>query len=163
MWCHVLVGRFAPTTDFSTIEQAVYLISHWHLDLAAMTLGHQFWQDHGAFIAWPERWLQLLWAPPRDSELDEQAPTIGRLVAAIGWILATSPRAVIKRPHPLVPGWIGDHRCRPARDQPLGRVGLLFDVHTEAFGALFVMLAGRGSSNGRRRAWILVILDEQLR
>ena len=158
VWCYVLARRFALTTDFSTFEQAVYLIAHGHLDPYSTTFGHPFWQDHGDFIAWPIALLQLLWPHPETLSWTQAAATVGAELAAIGWICDIAARVAHRDGARRFPAALVLVGAVLLATSPWVVWACSYDVHAEAFSALFVMLAGRDLFNGRRRAWIWIVL-----
>ena len=158
VWCHVLASRFALSRDFSSYEQAVYLISHGHLDPYSTTLGYSFWHDHAEFIAWPIALLQLLWPHAETLSWTQAAAIVGAELAAIGWICDIAARVVQRDGARWFPAALVLTGAILLATSPWVVWACSYDVHTEAFAALFVMLAARDLFMGRRRAWLWVIL-----
>jgi hypothetical protein len=154
VWSAVLVQRFALSQDFSTYEQAFYLISHGHLDPYATTLGYHFWQDHGSFILWPLAFLQLIWPHPTTLTWIQDAATAAAETVALAWACdLASIRA--KKSASQTATWA----CIALLllllvPNPWIVWAASYVFHPEALATLCLVGAARDLFTGRRRVWV---------
>jgi len=158
VWSSVLVHRFVLTNDFTTYEQAFYLISHGHLDPFSTSLGHPFWQDHGSFLMWPLAFLDWLWPHPTTLLWLQDAAAAGAEAVAFLWVCELASMRARKAL---------DHRALWACVclalillvlNPWVVWAVTADFHTEPLATVWLLAAARDLFAGRRRAWIWIAL-----
>jgi Predicted membrane protein (DUF2079) len=153
-WSVLLFQRFSLSMDFAMANQAFFEIAHGNLNPVNSILHDHVWQDHSAFIEWPQAlfyWIfpnsvTLLW-------LQDTAVVVAEAVA-FTWICELA------------------QKYRPGRPDAalLAAVGLVlllinpwiwwtvsFDWHDEALAVMFLVLLARDMAHHRRRAWVWVV------
>ena len=150
--------RFALTKDFAAYSQALWAISHGHLDPYSTALGTRFWRNNGEFVMWPlalafrvvPNPIVLLWFQDIVLVLTE--------VVAFRWVLevlgARSPRIPPRTASALALGMLAVLVLDPWAFETIA-----FDFHTHVVAVLFLVLAGRDLWSGRHaRMWCWVPL-----
>ena len=158
VWSHILASRFSLTWDFSLYEQAATLISRGDFDPLTTSHSIYFWQDHGDFLFWPIGLLYglsphpvtLLW-------LQDLVTTLGDGLAFVWLSEVVTTRFKDS----------GDTRL-PTALIALGGILIIFnpwiaaamsfDMHTEAFAALFALGTARALYQGRRSALVWTVV-----
>jgi hypothetical protein len=153
-WSLLLYQRFSLTMDFAMANQAFFEIAHGNLNPVNTILNDHVWQDHSAFIEWPQ--ALFYWVFPNSVTLlwlQDIAVVVAEAVA-FSWICELA------------------RKYRPGRDDAalLAAVGLVlllvnpwiwwtvsFDWHDEALAVMFLVLLARDMANRRRRAWVWVV------
>jgi hypothetical protein len=155
-WSATLWSRFALTTDAATYLQAMFLISHGHLDPTQTLANYAAIKDHFSLFMWPISLLDLPW-PHGLILLWAQDAALAAEIVAFAWI-----RHIVR-----------DHRPAIGRNLAVALLiaGLMvlvldpwtywassFDIHLEAFACPFVVAAAFDFSRGRNtRAWCWVV------
>ncbi len=154
-------ARFDLSTDFAAANQAAWLITHGDLNPWSSVKSYLFLDDHLALIMYPIS--VLYWIYPHGTLLlwlQDAAGVAAELVAAL-WIIEIIERhaSSIQR------AWIASALVFGAvvvmLANPWFYVAMFFDFHTEAFAALFMVLAARAAWHHRPRwaiAWAVALL-----
>jgi hypothetical protein len=142
-------NRFDLSIDFSTADQATWLILHGHLDPWSTTHSYAYIDDHFALITWPL--AVLYWVYPHGVLLlwiQDAAGVLTELVVVV-WIVEICRRQ-------LKPQWVGKGCWWFTVGALIVMVtnywfyqAMFFDFHTEAFAALFLTLTLRAAWNGK--------------
>lgn len=158
VWSSVLVHRDSLTSDFTTYEQALYLIAHGHLDPFSSALGYSFWQDHGSFLLWPAALLQWLWPHPVTLLWLQDAAGVGAELVAFIWVCELASHRVARG------GAVGPASACAAVTLLLLLINpwiywtLSDDFHTEPLATVFLVATARDLYAGRRRVWLWLVL-----
>ncbi len=165
-------SRFGLGLDFTTSNQAAFLISHGHLDPFVTTHRYPYLDDHFGLLLYPialtyliyPHGILLLWL--------QDLAGVGAEMAAIWWIAQIVARRIAARAErPDQPDQLAGRHARsggltrrasevtgPAIvigalvllvADPWFYTACLFDFHLNAFAALFLVLAARDAWNGR--------------
>jgi uncharacterized membrane protein len=151
-------SRFALTKDFAAYTQAMWAISHGHLDPFSTVIGVSLWRNNAEFILWPLALFYRAYPHPILLLWVQDVVVVAAELVAFRWVLD-----LLRRQR-------GQIATSVARASALGLVLALvldpwayetiaFDFHSHVFAALFVVLAGRDLWAGRtRRLWLWVCL-----
>jgi hypothetical protein len=159
LWSANQVHRFALSGDFAAYQQAIYLLGHGHLSpqITTFYLGHAgtavpFWKNGAEFFIVPLAVLLRIWPHVVVLKWAQDLALVGMQAIAFAWICDIAASRA--------------ERDGSARNSVLlAGLGLLllvanpwfawssaFDIHSETFGAFFVIGAARDLHRGRRTA-----------
>jgi uncharacterized membrane protein len=145
-------SRFGLGIDFTTSNQAAFLIAHGHLNPYITTHRYPYLDDHFGLLLYPIALIYLIY--PHGSVLLwlQDLAGVGAEIATIWWIA----EIVVRRRGLQVAravGWAGPALVIGAVvllvADPWFYTACLFDFHLNAFAALFLVLAARDAWNGR--------------
>ncbi len=159
-WDDTLAGHFSLTHDFAYFEQALWSISHGHLDPWSTVQGYYVWQGHAAIVsAWLCGLLFLLWPHPITILVIQAAAMVGCEAVAFAWMRELLARRVASG---VLAAW---------RAQLLLAVGLLllladpwivwtisFDFHWEPVTLFFSLVTLRLAWRRDRAVWLWAAL-----
>lgn len=149
IWSTVVWDRFSLTWDFSLLYGATTQISHASFGPALQTVEQHF----DAVILWPLAWLTrlplhgllLLWA--------QDMATAGAGAVGFLWVCDILERRSAQTS--ISVKWLAGLALILLVANPWIFLTPAFDFHLEAFGTLFIVLAGRALYHGRVRASLL--------
>jgi uncharacterized membrane protein len=167
-------SRFGLGLDFTTSNQAAFLIAHAHLDPYITTHRYLYLDDHFGLLLYPIALIYLVY--PHGSVLLwlQDLAGVGAEIATIWWIAEIVLRRKVRQMSsptdsgtpvsggPVSPGpvdrdrfaeWAGPAIVLGALvlmvADPWFYTACLFDFHLNAFSALFLVIAARDVWNGR--------------
>lgn len=153
-WSVILYRHFSLTPDFAQYQQAWYLIAHGDLNPYDTVGNFPFWQNHAEFIMWP---LALMyWVFPNDVLLlwVQDIGVVGAELVAFVWLCEIAQR--------YRPGrdarWLAGAGLVLLAVNPWSWWAVSFDFHAECVAILFAVLLAWDLVNGRRRAWVWVVI-----
>ena len=158
VWSQVETSRFLLNIDAAQYEQAWYLIAHGVMDPVDSMKAAFFWQDHSVFLFWGAAPLWYVWPHPVTLLWLQDIFAVAAEFVGVLWMGDSIAVASFGA---------GGERRKAAM---LVCGALLFladpwitwsisnDFHVEVFSVFFVVLAARDFKNGRRRAWLWVLL-----
>lgn len=159
LWFTALeANRDALTRDFTSWQQAVYLISQGHLDPYSTTLAHAFWHDHSEFIAWPLAILELLWPHPETLKWAQDLAAVGAEAVALAWISDIAAVHARRRGETRMAVALVGLGALFLATNPWTVWTVAYDIHAEAFTTVFLLLTARDLFRGRRTAWLWAVL-----
>jgi len=148
--------RFALTKDFAAYSQALWALSHGHLDPFSTVIGTQFWRNNGEFLMWPlslpyriyPHLIALLWL--------QAVVVVLTGVVTFHWALD-----VLRVRSPRVPERTAVLLAMAVPVvlvlDPWAYETIAFDFHTHVLAAFLLVLAGRDLWSGRHwRLWCWV-------
>lgn len=144
-------SRFGLGIDFTTSNQAAFLISHGHLNPYITTHRYPYLDDHFGLLLYPIALLYVIY--PHGSILLwlQDLAGVGAEIATIWWIAEIVVRKA--RAATGVVEWAGPAIVVGVLvlliADPWFYTACLFDFHLNAFAALFLVLAARDAWNGR--------------
>jgi hypothetical protein len=148
--------RFALTKDFAAYSQAMWALSHGHLDPFSTVFATQFWRNNGEFLLWPLSLPYRIYPHPIVLLWLQAVVVVLTGVVTFHWVLdvlrVRSPR-VSERTAVLLAMAVPVVLVL----DPWAYETIAFDFHTHVFAAFFLVLAGRDLWSGRhRRLWCWV-------
>ncbi len=158
IWSAILVHRVALTHDFMTYEQAIYLISHGHLDPFSSSLGYPFWQDHGTFLLWPLAYLDWLWPHPVTLLWLQDAFTAGAEAVAFVWVCEIASMHVRRVEDKRLVWACVSVALIILVINPWIAWTVSADFHIEPLAMVWIVAAARDLFAGRKRMWLWVAL-----
>jgi uncharacterized membrane protein len=145
--------RYALSVGFGTYTQAWVAIAHGHLDPMSTLIGKPFWRNDAEFIVWPLSLLYHLYPHPIDLLWVQDIAVALTEAVAFGWVLEVIRGGSGARHEALGP-WLAVGALAVILVEPFSYMTIAYDVHTEVFAALFVVLAGRALWAARfRQLW----------
>jgi hypothetical protein len=150
--------RFALTKDFAAYSQALWAMSHGHLDPFSTVFGTQFWRNNGEFLMWPLSLPYRIYPHPIALLWLQDVVVVLTGVVTFHWALdvlrVRSPR-VSERTAVLLATAVPVVLVL----DPSAYETIAFDFHSHVFAAFFLVLAGRDLWSGRHaRMWCWVPL-----
>lgn len=142
-------SRFGLGVDFSTSNQAAFLIAHGHLDPYVTTHRYPYLDDHFGLLLYPmaafylvyPHGILLLW-------FQDLASVAAELVTLL-WVTEIVARRSSPDDSSLAGPAIVVGAVVLLIADPWFYTSILFDFHLNAFAALFLVLAARDAWNGR--------------
>lgn len=165
----VQYSRFGLGVDFTTSNQAAFLIAHGHLDPYVSTHRYPYLDDHFGLLLYPIALLYLVYPHGVVLLWLQDLAGVGAEVTAVWWVVE-----IVRRRMGSSATYTGIEGGGAARfvapgivlgvlvlllSDPWFYTACLFDFHLNAFSALFLLLAARDAWNGRLgRAAIFAVL-----
>jgi hypothetical protein len=160
IWSAILVHRGELAPDFSTYEQAAYLIGHGSLDpVTTAELGFPFWKNDAELIMWPIAVIVRLLPYTVTLKALQVAALVGAEVVGLRWICEIAAIRARRDGTIAVPVALAGLGALVLVANPWYLSTVTFDFHMEALAALFVILTARDVYGGRRRAWLWALLS----
>lgn len=160
IWSDFLVHRGELAPDFSTYEQAAYLIAHGHLNpVPTAELGFPFWKNDAELIMWPVAALVRVLPYTLTLKALQAATLVGAEMVGLLWICDIAAIRARRDGTIAVPVALVGIGALLLVANPWYLSAVTFDFHMEPLAALFVILAARDVYSGRRRAWIWAVLS----
>ena len=149
VWSSIVWERFSLTWDFSLLDGAATTISHSTFSAAWQTVKGHF----DAVILWPMAWLTRL--PPHGLVLlwAQDLAVVGAAAVAFLWICDILERRSTERS--ISSNWLAGLGLVLLLANPWIFLTPAFDLHLEAFGTVFILLAARDLYRGRLRSSLL--------
>ncbi len=143
-WNAFEISRFSETIDFESFYHIWYLIGH-----GVLNPGPGWWKAQAVFIMWPLALVETVFPQPIALLVIQDVATVLAELVAYFWLIDVLNR----------------RRSLPIRKFAIFGLALLvlnpwiywsisWDYHTEAVGALFMVLASRAFYNRRWTAWL---------
>jgi hypothetical protein len=159
VWCAITTHRGELGPDFSTYEQAAYLIGHGHLNpFATAELSYNFWKNDSEFMMWPIAVIVRVFPFTITLKLVQLAALVGAEAVAFLWICDIAAIRARRDATVAVPVTLGVLGGLMLVANPWYLSVQSFDFHMEPVAALFVLLTARDLYRGRRRAWGWAVL-----
>lgn len=157
-WSADLVDHFAVTWDFAFYQQALYLISHGHMDPTNTLIRPYgpFWRNLGEFLFWPLAVVERIWPSPVTLKVLQALALTGGEVIAFLWgcdILAARTFQGLSRRLALA---LAALALVLILTNPWIYWSASFDAHNEPFAGFFLIGVARELYYGRRRVWFWV-------
>ena len=145
-------SRFGLGIDFTTSNQAAFLIAHGHLNPYITTHRYPYLDDHFGLLLYPIALIYLIYPHGNVLLWLQDLAGVGAEIATIWWIAEIVVRRrglqVAKAVEWAGPGLVIGAAVLLVAD-PWFYTACLFDFHLNAFAALFLVLAARDAWNGR--------------
>lgn len=160
IWSDFLVHRGELAPDFSTYEQAAYLIAHGHFNpVPTAELGFPFWKNDAELIMWPIAAIVRVLPYTLTLKALQAATLVGAEMVGLLWICDIAAIRARQDSTVAVPVTLAGIGALLLVANPWYLSVVTFDFHMEPLAALFVILAARDVYRGRRRAWIWAVLS----
>jgi hypothetical protein len=158
-----LYDRYDLTSDFATFSQAWDRIGTGHLDPYLSTFafnyphyGYSFWRSHFEVLMWPLALLRPVFGSTFTLLVVQDLALAGSGLVATRWGLELAGRN--RDNSDVATAVLGAGLVAILAVNPWTYWTASYDFHFQPIACLFVLLAGRDLWNGRRRAWIWLVV-----